>query len=284
MTAMKVLVPTDFSVFANSALKIAMDIAKARNASVHLAHCSEKLPLGWENWPLREQDLDAAATATYKELLAKLENSCADTDDSVSCSYSVHTGKLYEAVSEVCGKQDIDLVVMGTHGVSGKQEYFVGSNTQKVIRKVHANVLIVKDTHESIQFEEVLFATGLSIDDRDTFRRFLEFIKPFEPKEIHILSIDTPGFFNQPTIVMQEGLKDFVAIGENAGFKCVSHFSRDFTVEAGIRHFSGKIGIDLVAISNHERHPLRRTFRGSTVELLANHAEVPVLSMDYESD
>ena len=281
---MKLLVPTDFSVFANSAISIAMDIAKSRNASVHLMHCSEELPSGWENWPLREQDLDSSASNLFQEIQTKLKNTCAHFDENISCTYSIRTGKLYEAVSEVCASEGIDLIVMGTHGVSGKQEYFVGSNTQKVIRKVHTNVLIVKDTHKAIQFDEVLFATGLSISDRDTFRRFLDFIEPFKPKEIHILSIDTPGFFNQPTIVMQEGLKDFVAIGENAGFKCTSHFSRDFTVEAGIRHFGGKIGIDLVAISNHERHPLRRTFRGSTVELLANHAEVPVLSMDHESE
>ncbi len=280
---MKLLVPTDFSVFAHSALNIAVDIARSRQAALHVMHCSEELPLGWENWPLREQDLDVASKNRYQEILTKLESTCKDLDGNITCSYSVRSGKLYEAVSAVCADEDIDLVVMGTHGISGKQEYFVGSNTQKVIRKVHANILIVKDTHKEILFDQVLFASGLSIDDRETFRRFLDFIEPFEPHEIHILSIDTPGFFNQPTIVIQEALKDFVAIGENAGFKCFAHFSRDFTVEAGIRHFSGKVGIDLVAISNHERHPLRRTFRGSTVELLANHAEVPVLSLDYGS-
>lgn len=284
MTAMKLLVPTDFSVFANSALNIALDIASSQNASLHLMHCSEELPTGWENWPLREQDLNSSASDLYKELIAKLENTGTQNKANIPCSYTIRSGKLYEAVREECAAEGIDLVVMGTHGVSGKQEYFVGSNTQKVIRKVHTNVLIVKDTHKDLRFDQVLFATGLSIDDRETFRRFLDFIKPFEPGEIHILSIDTPGFFTQPTIVMQEGLKDFVAICEKAGFKCTSHFSRDFTVEAGIRHFSGKVGIDLVAISNHERHPLRRTFRGSTVELLANHAEVPVLSMDYETE
>ena len=276
---MKILVPTDFSVFAQTASSVALELATLRNGSVHWLHCAD-LPEGWENWPLREQDLDPEAQQKYRKSLGKLKQLADASPQNIPCTYEVRSGKIYEAVDACYRSQDFDLIIMGTHGISGKQEYFVGSNTQKVIRKVHANILILKDTHHHIEFDQILFATGLSVDDRTMFRDFLTFIRPFNPSKIHILSIDTPGFFTQPTIVMQEGLKDFVAIGKKFGYDCQSHYLRDFTVEAGIRHFSDQVGVDLVAISNHERHPIRRTFRGSTVELLANHANVPVLSLD----
>jgi nucleotide-binding universal stress UspA family protein len=61
---------------------------------------------------------------------------------------------------------------------------------------------------------------------------------------------------------------------------CKVHFHRDWTVDAGIRHLSEGIGADLIAISNEQRHPLKRIFTGSNVEALVNHSDIPVLSID----
>ena len=58
---------------------------------------------------------------------------------------------------------------------------------------------------------------------------------------------------------------------------------QDLSVEHGIRVFAEELGADLIAISNHERHPVRRILRGSTVEALVNHAAIPVLSIDYNN-
>ncbi|MBK7409888.1 MAG: universal stress protein [Saprospirales bacterium] len=40
---------------------------------------------------------------------------------------------------------------------------------------------------------------------------------------------------------------------------------------------------DLIGISNHERHPLKRILVGSNVEALINHSKLPVLVIDYET-
>ncbi len=275
----RILVPTDFSDTALLAWEAALLLANKFNADVHLLHCAD-LPKGWDGWPLREQDKEPAAKATVKAAMARLQQTYAVSGSKTNVHYAVKGGKLYELVEAYRQAHDIDLIVMGSHGTSGKSEFFVGSNTQKVVRYIHANILVIKERMEQLDFSEVLFATGLSQDDLTTFRRFLAFIRPFHPKTIHIIAVNIPGFFSQPAFIMHEGLKEMQNLA--GGYNCKTHFANDFTVASGIRHFAEQHGIDLIAISNHERHPWKRLFRGSNVEFVVNHAQAPVLSMDYD--
>ena len=168
---------------------------------------------------------------------------------------------------------------MGSHGVSGKEEWLIGSNTQKVIRKVHKNVLVVKNPIGELTFSKVLFATGLHTGEQECFNRFLEFLRPFDIDELHVMAVDTSGYFSQPSFLMLEALKDFQKIAD--AYPCQTHFYSDYSVESGIRHFTEEYDIQLIGISNHNRSKIKRILMGSNVEMLINHSQVPVLSIDF---
>ena len=279
----KILVPTDFSTQAEIAVDAAIKIATITKSPILFYHCSEDLPMGWESWPLREKDKypnSKKLMETLEEKMSQYKDRC-DQEKLIAKSW-IDTGKFVENIEDLIKKEGCDFVVMGSHGASGKQEFFIGSNTQKVIRKIHSNLLIIKEPVKDIHFRKILFGTDLSIPDQEAFSKFLSLIKIFEPQEIHLLTIDTPGFFTQPRILIKERQKDFEKMAFNYHFK--THFVRNFTVETGIRKFSQDLGIDLIAISNYERHPLKRIFSGSNVEMLANHSSVPVLSLDREQE
>jgi nucleotide-binding universal stress UspA family protein len=63
---------------------------------------------------------------------------------------------------------------------------------------------------------------------------------------------------------------------------CFRHVVEAISVDEGIRSFAQKCGADLIAISNRERHPVKRMLIGSNVELLVNHSEAPVLTIDFD--
>jgi hypothetical protein len=123
-----------------------------------------------------------------------------------------------------------------------------------------------------------MFPSNLTLEDMNAFKSFLKFLKPFDVKELHILAVNTSGFFNQPAQLMLEMLVDFKELAKD--YDCQTHFLSDYSVEAGVRHFSEKFNIELIGISNMVKHPLKRIFQGSNVEMLVNHSEVPVLSID----
>lgn len=276
---MNILVPTDFSGCADYALEAAIQIARIKKASLILYHAPE-LPGSWETDAIEikiKDQINQAKLLQIKSELNRRELLCKEAG--IDCKKHIGTKKLLDQIGEVCDENDCELIVMGSHGLSGKNEWFIGSNTQKVLRKVNCNVLVIKNRLEELRIKRVLFASSLSPDDKDALIKFIDFMTPFKIEELHLIAINTSGFFSQPMILMEELLNDFAALVK--GVKCTTHFYPDYSVESGIRHFSEKNPMDLVAISNHKSNPVKRIFLGSNVEMLVNHSSIPVLSLDY---
>ncbi len=275
----RILVPTDFSACAAFAAKAGALLAQKHDAALHLITCTAPAS---GNSPTDDTpgEEDAAFTRQVNHanfLLENLKKSLGETA-TVIISQQVFNKSLTDAVQQYCSEKEIDMIVMGSYGASGKNEYFIGSNTQKVVRKVHLPVLVVKEPLEKVEFKHVVFASEFNLSDKPVFDKMIEFVKNDQP-EIHLLTINTSGWFGQPfglSKAAMEGFKD-----HSRPLKCHLHFYRDFNVDQGIRNFSQEIQADLITISNHERHPLKRIFAGSTVEALVNHANIPVLSLDF---
>ena len=276
---MKILVPTDFSPVADDALHAACLFGQKQNAVIHLFHVAS-LPQEWIKLPLSNLLLDKLKNAIAESSQKQLEERAKKVRD-MGLSVKVHyvVGDYLQQIQAITKKNKFELVVVGSHGTGGKNEWILGSNTQKVIRYLHTNALVIKNKLTDIAFKKVLFTSGLLEEDQVAFKRFLDFIEIFPVEEVHVLAVETKGFFSPPKIVMLEALKDFKAIAGK--YDCHTHFHSHLSVEAGVRQFVKDRGVEIVAISNHKRHPLKRIFSGSNVELLVNHLNVPVLSIDY---
>ncbi|MCB0640897.1 MAG: universal stress protein [Phaeodactylibacter sp.] len=252
-----ILVPTDFSKFAHFALETAVQLSRIFDSRIHLLHIRDS------QTPLEQQ----------REQLQIWCEAFADVD----IETHIQEADFLEGLQQFVQEKGIDFIVMGSHGRSGKSEYFVGSNTQKVVRAVNCPVLVVKHPIGKLDFQKVVFASSFSEAAEPAFLHFKDLVKHFLP-EIHLVNIHTASIFDPPLIVSTSAMDHFRDLC--APLKCTTQVYRDFNIEQGIRHFSEEIGADLIAVANLERHPLRRMLTGSKVEALINHAEVPVLAID----
>jgi nucleotide-binding universal stress UspA family protein len=254
-------------------------MAKRLGARLHLMTCLD-IPEGWEQMSPQQRDMQPAAQQLINNTMMRFADlQLAFPDLDVSTNYC--SGKLVDSVNRYAEAHDIDFIIMGSHGASGKNEFFIGSNTQKTVREVHRPVLVIKEPMETVNFDKVVFASSFHENEREAFLRFKEFVKPFVP-EIHLVEVHTSSLFDPPYILSREAMEEFR--GLCAPFRCETHIFRNFSVDQGIRTFAEKIGAKLIGISNHHRHPLRRMLTGSNVEALVNHSEIPVLSIDYPID
>jgi len=269
-----ILVPTDFSQHAAFAFDAAVQLARKFDAIVHLITIPAEGFIASEG---SKGEPGSPAESEARHLEQKMEAWSAPHTD-ISFRYYVGYGKLFDTLSQYVDNHGIELIVMGSHGASGKSEYFVGSNTQKVVRSVHCPVLVIKDKLEDIKFDKVIFASNFHKNEEATFLAFKDFIKHFVP-EIHLVMVHTSSLFDPPYTLSKEVMKDFQQLCDP--FKSEIHIYRDFTVEQGIRSFAEEIGARLIAVSNHNRHPLKRMLIGSNVEALVNHSHLPVLSLDF---
>ena len=275
-----ILVPTDFSACATYAVEAAFLLAEQFDAKLHFFTCLN-IPINWSDYSVEKQN-------TYPEAQQRVENATQLLQkfkfkaewNGIGVATIIRGGEFIKSLEEAVLSTKADFVVMGSHGASGKQEFFMGSNTQKAVRKLHVPILIVKNPIKKLNFKEVIYASSFNTEDKPSFQQFLNFIKWFKPETIHLLSINTIGWFSQPSNIMKAAMEDFKALAPD--LNCKAHFHRAFSVDAGVRDFAEEIAADLIVVSNQHRHPIKRIFQGSSVEALVNHADTPVLSIDFQ--
>ncbi len=264
----KLLLPTDFSTCAGYATDAAIALAQKTGATLCLYHTLSP-------------DVDPAKLQETQTNAQKSLDAIKNAHPGLNITTLTAVGALTANLSNYTNSHKVDLIIMGSQGASGGAFSYLGSNTQKVVRQVHCPVLVIKKPLSKVDFTKVAFASTFNRDDIPAFERFKDIVKHFIP-EIHLIAIQTSGFFEAPAIVTLEAMEDFKKLAKP--FNCEVHLKREGTVDHGIRQFAEDQGIQLIGISNVHRHPLKRIFYGSTVEALVNASDLPVLSIDYAKE
>ena len=137
-----ILVPTDGSEGTNKAVEHALDITKKYDATAHVVYvvntsAYSTLPAdsNWESITAALEDEGKQATG---EIVEEMQ------DVGVNAVPSVEEGIPHKTILEYADDNDIDLIVMGTHGKSGLDRLLLGSVTEKVVRASKVPVLTVR--------------------------------------------------------------------------------------------------------------------------------------------
>ncbi|MDT0552965.1 universal stress protein [Urechidicola vernalis] len=271
----KILVPIDFSNQAEYAAKVAAKIAEETNSELHLLHMLE-LPTEVIDPSNFGAENNSPSTLLYmkraQEKFEKLTKRYYLRNVKVVKSVFFH--ETFDGIIKESQKQNADLIVMGSQGVSGFEEMFVGSNTEKVVRHSDVPVLVIKNEIDDFKLENLVFASNFDEDGLKTFTNIVSFAKIFNAK-IHLLKVNTAQSF-EPTIKSQLKIKEFVNHSDLKNYTINIH--NDVTVEMGILNFAEYIEADVIALNTHGRRGLMSFFSGSISKDISNHSVLPVIT------
>lgn len=149
----KILYPTDFSEHSLHALTYARELASQFDAQIHCIHVVDEAfqywtAMGPESVPLGPGVEDVQSMAEGQ--MARF------TDEHlIGLKYAAITktvmGRPFAEIVKYARDNNVDLIVMSTHGRGGLAHVLVGSTTEKVVRKAHCPVLTVR--HPESKFE-----------------------------------------------------------------------------------------------------------------------------------
>jgi universal stress protein A len=145
-TFTRILVPTDFSEYSDAALDYARSLADTFGASLHLLHVFEDPyvtagAFSGETYLALPGDLRETMTAdAKKQLAARLPGTEASTRQATS---EVLMGGAARTIVDYAAAEQIDLIVMGTHGRTGLLHLLIGSVAERVVRTAPCPVLTV---------------------------------------------------------------------------------------------------------------------------------------------
>ncbi len=270
----KILVPTDFSPLASFATGTALQIARKTGAEVILLHVVE---MPGAAFSVTGQSVNNSEFDLYtlklisktKEDLAKLVSE--NSQNGVSITSNLEVGNAYQAISKLITDQQVDLVLMGSHGAEGWEETFVGSNAEKVVRRANCPVLVVKKEFDLANTKNIVFAADFEednsvIDKVKTLQNVLD-------AELHLVKINTPSNF----VSDHEGIQTIRNFAEKNKLENFTvNIYNDRQEEDGIMYFAEEVDADLIALGTHGRTGLYHLLSGSIAEDVVNHSKRPV--------
>jgi nucleotide-binding universal stress UspA family protein len=141
----KILYPTDFSESSLEALKYAVSFARDYKAKLVLMHVvNEKIFSEGLNLP-RVSAPDALAKELAAEAERQLKNLIPAADRTgLDWEMAILQGMPFLEIIRYARANDVDLIVIGTHGRSGVEHIIFGSTAEKVVRKSPCPVLSVR--------------------------------------------------------------------------------------------------------------------------------------------
>jgi len=273
----KILVPTDFSEYALNAAKLAADIAKKIDARIYFLHILTMPEYETGIIPGQSQQdiaeglfLLKKVKKDFKELLNQ------DFLKGINVATAVQYDGVYESVVSQAEKHDIDLIVMGTHGTSGYiNDFFIGSNTDKIVRLSETPVLTTREEVKNPNFEKIAFASDFGEGIDESFRHIVEIAKQLESK-VELVRIITRDdfYFTGP---MLDTMESFASENGLTNYNCSVYASQ--TVQTGINEFAQRNNIDMISTVTRGRRGLARLFNGSVTNDVMKSSPLPVMSM-----
>lgn len=138
-----VLVATDASPAAEAAIEHAIHVAAGDDATVHAVHVVEMTDLGDVT-----MDVAQEPESDIEPILEPVVQAASDAG--LESEEAILQGRPHEQIADYVDREDIDLVVVGTHGKTGVSRVLLGSTAEKIVRHVGAPVLsIAPETDEA---------------------------------------------------------------------------------------------------------------------------------------
>jgi nucleotide-binding universal stress UspA family protein len=170
----RILCPVDFSEFSAKACEYACSLARRYKAKLFVQHVIEPL---FVTYPYYDYASAEVLNRGYREMSEKairnLRQATQSMADGIQPEFVVHTGLTAGSILFFAEEQDIDLIVMGTHGRQGLDRMAMGSVAEKTLRKAHCPVLTIRqpshdfaksgpDGEHSVGLRKILFCTDFS--------------------------------------------------------------------------------------------------------------------------
>lgn len=270
----RILVPTDFSTVALEAFKFAVQLTSQTGGELLLLHVID-VPVAYTT------DLDGF-DYTFDPRVVKAMNDKAESQFQVwkkkygaeisHLQFHIANGSVTNLIESFIKKKKIDLVVMGTHGVSGAKEFFIGSTTEKIVRFAKVPVFSIRKSVKLASIKNIVMPTQLNLNETLFVNRIKDLQKFFHAK-LQLVYINTPVNFRSDRL-LKGLLSDYVKHYKLSN--CEAHIVNDVYEQQGILSFANQTSGALIAMSTHGRRGLAHFFNLSIAEQVVNHVECPI--------
>ncbi len=268
-----IIVAFDFSKNAVHALEYALKYANVFGADINLV---------WvDNTDSRENiidTIDGEIRIEKKKYLNEIAADYKNKHPKVTIKVILRKGKVYQEIAKTARQLKSELIFAGTHGVTGFEQFWIGSNAYRITTSAPCPVITVRpDFPVERNIKNILLPLDSSLETKQKLPFAVKLAKGFDAK-LHLLKV-----YNTPLQLIRKRIDRF----GNDAETCVKDKEVKFTLEtievdnvaAGILNYDEKQNIDLIGIMTEQGTTTANKFLGPYAQQLINNSPIPVLSL-----
>ncbi len=275
-----IVVPTDFSDTAEAAIRHATNIAKVYGAEIHLVHVLEAYTANVNIPEFRE--VDAVIVNLFEKVEQKLQGYGERLSMETGIKVSTHaaTGGIKAKVVAYAKSINADLIITGTHGASGAKEFFMGSNSYRIVSESPCPVLSVNHKETSLNYNKIVLPIDNSPASRQKVMRAADIAKRLG-STIYIAELcstedeDTKAKLNQKVKQVEDYFDKY-------GIQYISKELHGGNLATLTMNFATTIDADLIIMMTEQEPNITGLFMGPFAQQVVNHSHIPVMSIHPE--
>jgi nucleotide-binding universal stress UspA family protein len=268
----QIIVAIDFSKTSLNALAYGIHIANKAKADVQMV---------WvDNTTSEEVVFEGFAHEERNEkvaLLKELQEKYSKSLKGGRLDYKTRKGKVYHEIAQQAKSMNADLIIAGTHGVSGFEEFWIGSNAYRIVTNAPCPLITVRQDCKVEDIHKIIIPIDSSQETRQKIPVVSQIAELFK-SEIHLLSLySTPlKSVHRRVDNYARQVMDFL---DERKIKYIAVTKETENITRTTIDYAEAIHAGLIAIMTEQETTTANIFLGPDARQMINHSPVPVLSI-----
>lgn len=269
--AMKqIVVPVDFSSESLNGLRLGIIFANRFEIPLQMIHIVKQTSdLGREGSSDKLKEIEK----TFEEIKKEFAPNFHDEDQ---FGYIIKQGKVYREIINHANAVEDTAIITSTHGASGFEEFFMGSNSFKIVSSAQTPVITIRHGAVAQDVRVIVLPIDASINSRQKVPYSAEVAQQFG-SVVHVVghSGKRSGDEAKVSSYTKQACDYFI----ERGIKVVRHRIDDENMVDPIIEYALSVHANLISIMTEQSPSFVDFIIGSNAQQMLNKSPVPVLCM-----
>ncbi len=269
----KIIVGLDFSNCSVNALEHAILIANRANSDITMVWVNH-LDYSKEIFSVEPKQLlievEKRLNEVVKKYTPKLGNQKID--------YIIRKGKVYKEICDVAAERNAFLIIVGTHGSSGFEEFWIGSNANRIVSTSKIPTITIRG---GVDVGRSLDRIVMPFDSTKVTRQkvpITALLADYFNSEIHLL-----GLFTSSLDDVRFRIRNYISQAEDYlkenNIKYQVKFLDVHNITESTLNYANSIDANLISIMTEQETSTSNIWLGPYAAQMVNHSPIPVLSV-----
>ncbi|HPE87649.1 MAG: universal stress protein [Bacteroidales bacterium] len=268
----EIIVGIDFSDCSLNALEHAAVVAQKTSRNILMV---------FVNNPNRSTNLvsgNVDIIAEAKEKLDELAKTYQKKYSGVMISFNIREGKVFDRICAQAEESEAYMIVVGTHGASGFEEFWIGSNAQKIVSMTPCPILTIRHSRQiHNELKIIVFPVDSTLETRQKAPFTGEIAIAFDAT-IHILKLYSTSV-DAVRATVDAYARQVKEYFDSMEIKNILIEKEADNITNTTLEYAREAGANLISIMTEQEKTAMNWFLGTYANQMINHSEMPVLSI-----